>query len=325
MTDHAPTPLEPAQASLGGGRPLFLKREDVHELGAFKWRGSLPVITAYREPGRTQWSPRRRETTDRAAWAAPRLGLQARLERRAHTGRSRGRGTRSRYRLVGADLEQRMGEGRATPTSPASVFEDGDRGAIRRVRLDRGRDPRPGRRAGVGDRRARWERRAARRHRPARLRPRVRHASHRRRRQGSPRDGGILGGRRHRRERPQRDLRRRPRRPRRHPARRRCPRGGCEPDALVTSATGTGVGTNARRDPRRGRTGPHSPRSRSCRRRRRDSSIVNARNIDDALTGGPRGPGLPARHRPPQSGSVVVHERNRGDTKSPAIHPWQPR
>ena len=47
MTDAAPTPLEPAPPSLGGGRPLFLKREDVHELGAFKWRGALPVITAY--------------------------------------------------------------------------------------------------------------------------------------------------------------------------------------------------------------------------------------------------------------------------------------
>ena len=46
-----PTPLEPAPASLGGDRPLFLKREDVHELGAFKWRGALPVLIAYRDAG----------------------------------------------------------------------------------------------------------------------------------------------------------------------------------------------------------------------------------------------------------------------------------
>ena len=39
-----PTPLEEAPAELSEGRPLFLKREDVHELGAFKWRGALPAL-----------------------------------------------------------------------------------------------------------------------------------------------------------------------------------------------------------------------------------------------------------------------------------------
>lgn len=39
-----PTPLEPAPATLADGRELWLKREDEHELGAFKWRGALPVI-----------------------------------------------------------------------------------------------------------------------------------------------------------------------------------------------------------------------------------------------------------------------------------------
>ena len=38
------TPLE--EASLAG-RQLLLKREDVHELGAFKWRGALPVLERY--------------------------------------------------------------------------------------------------------------------------------------------------------------------------------------------------------------------------------------------------------------------------------------
>ena len=42
-----PTPLEEASAELSGGRPLFLKREDVHELGAFKWRGALPALRKY--------------------------------------------------------------------------------------------------------------------------------------------------------------------------------------------------------------------------------------------------------------------------------------
>jgi threonine dehydratase len=38
------TPLERAPARLAGGRDLWLKREDLHELGAFKWRGALPVV-----------------------------------------------------------------------------------------------------------------------------------------------------------------------------------------------------------------------------------------------------------------------------------------
>ena len=39
-----PTPLEEAPPSLAAGRRLLLKREDTHELGAFKWRGALPSL-----------------------------------------------------------------------------------------------------------------------------------------------------------------------------------------------------------------------------------------------------------------------------------------
>ena len=42
-----PTPLEEAPPELSGGGPLYLKREDVHELGAFKWRGALPSLEKY--------------------------------------------------------------------------------------------------------------------------------------------------------------------------------------------------------------------------------------------------------------------------------------
>jgi threonine dehydratase len=38
------TPLERAPSGLAGSRDLWLKREDLHELGAFKWRGALPVV-----------------------------------------------------------------------------------------------------------------------------------------------------------------------------------------------------------------------------------------------------------------------------------------
>jgi len=46
-----PTPLEAAPEPLRGGRELYFKREDVHELGAFKWRGALPTVRAYKENG----------------------------------------------------------------------------------------------------------------------------------------------------------------------------------------------------------------------------------------------------------------------------------
>ena len=38
------TPLERAPAALARGRELWLKREDGHEIGSFKWRGALPVV-----------------------------------------------------------------------------------------------------------------------------------------------------------------------------------------------------------------------------------------------------------------------------------------
>ena len=46
-----PTPLEEAPPALARGRRLLLKREDAHELGAFKWRGALPSLRRYRERG----------------------------------------------------------------------------------------------------------------------------------------------------------------------------------------------------------------------------------------------------------------------------------
>ena len=42
-----PTPLDPAPAPLAeyvGRDDVWLKREDDHELGVFKWRGALPVV-----------------------------------------------------------------------------------------------------------------------------------------------------------------------------------------------------------------------------------------------------------------------------------------
>ena len=73
-----PTPLEEASAELSEGRPLFLKREDVHELGAFKWRGALPSLEKYRSEGAdgvvTASTGNHGAAT---AWAAERTGMRA--------------------------------------------------------------------------------------------------------------------------------------------------------------------------------------------------------------------------------------------------------
>jgi threonine dehydratase len=73
-----PTPLEQAPAALADGAPLFLKREDLHELGAFKWRGALPALEAYRARGADGVVTASTGNHGAAsAWAARRLGMRA--------------------------------------------------------------------------------------------------------------------------------------------------------------------------------------------------------------------------------------------------------
>jgi len=73
-----PTPLERAPAAISGGRSVYFKREDRHELGAFKWRGALPTLEAFVRRGAagvvtaSTWNH-----GAATAWAARRLGLRA--------------------------------------------------------------------------------------------------------------------------------------------------------------------------------------------------------------------------------------------------------
>ena len=77
MTDP-PTPLEEAPRELSGGRPLFLKREDVHELGAFKWRGALPALEKFRAGGADAVVTASTGNHGAATtWAAERTGMRA--------------------------------------------------------------------------------------------------------------------------------------------------------------------------------------------------------------------------------------------------------
>jgi threonine dehydratase len=125
-----PTPLERAPSSLGDGRPLWLKREDVHELGAFKWRGALPVLTSYRADGAgavvTASTGNHGAAT---AWAADRLGLRAVVyapEGATQTKLALVEGLGAEVRLVGADLDEAKEEARQFAARDGlPFFEDG--------------------------------------------------------------------------------------------------------------------------------------------------------------------------------------------------------
>jgi threonine dehydratase len=125
-----PTPLEPAPTSLSGGRTLLLKREDVHELGAFKWRGALPVLTEYRAAGvRTVVTASTGNHGAAAAWAAERLGMRAIVcapegASEAKVGLIRGLG--ADMRIVGADFDVAKAEARRYAEAEGlPLFEDG--------------------------------------------------------------------------------------------------------------------------------------------------------------------------------------------------------
>lgn len=73
-----PTPLERAPDAFAPGHVLHLKREDAHELGAFKWRGALPTLEGYRSDGASVVVTASTGNHGSAtAWAARRLGLDA--------------------------------------------------------------------------------------------------------------------------------------------------------------------------------------------------------------------------------------------------------
>jgi threonine dehydratase len=69
------TPLEEAEL---GGRRVVLKREDQHELGAFKWRGAFPVLESWKRDGaETVVTASTGNHGAATAWAAERLALRA--------------------------------------------------------------------------------------------------------------------------------------------------------------------------------------------------------------------------------------------------------
>jgi threonine dehydratase len=124
------TRLEAAPAWLAPDRRLLLKREDEHELGAFKWRGALPVLEGYREQGAaTVVTASTGNHGAATAWAAERLGLGAvvyapEAATRAKVALVEELG--AEVRLTGADLDEAKDEGRSWAAEHrVPFFEDG--------------------------------------------------------------------------------------------------------------------------------------------------------------------------------------------------------
>ncbi len=125
-----PSPLERAPGGLCDGLALWLKREDGHELGAFKWRGALPTIAAYKERGAAAVVTASTGNHGAAvAWASGRLGLRAMVY--APAGASLAKlalidGFGAEVRLAGTDLDFAKDEGRRfAEEAHIPFFEDG--------------------------------------------------------------------------------------------------------------------------------------------------------------------------------------------------------
>ncbi len=131
MSDPTPTPLEPAPAGLApAGIELFLKREDVHELGAFKWRGALPTLERFQADGADAVVTASTGNHGAAtAWAAARLGLRAVVyapEGATRTKLERIEALGAELRTTGADLDEAKDEARRTAEAEGlPFFEDG--------------------------------------------------------------------------------------------------------------------------------------------------------------------------------------------------------
>jgi threonine dehydratase len=125
-----PTRLERSPADLAPGREVWLKREDQHELGAFKWRGALPAMLAFRDAGATAVvTASTGNHGAAAAWAAARLDMRAVVY--APEGSTRAKldliaRHGGEVRIFGTDFDQAKDEARrAAAASGMAFFADG--------------------------------------------------------------------------------------------------------------------------------------------------------------------------------------------------------
>jgi threonine dehydratase len=124
------TPLERAPATLSTGREVWLKREDHHKLGAFKWRGAVPALERFLGQGAAGVVTASTGNHGAAtAWAGHRLGIPVVVFAPENVSRAKlavieGHG--AEIRLVGRDLDEAKGEADAFAKKRGFVFfEDG--------------------------------------------------------------------------------------------------------------------------------------------------------------------------------------------------------
>jgi len=125
-----PSPLERAPEDVAHGLDVWWKREDGHELGAFKWRGALPTVAAYQERGATAVVTASTGNHGAAvAWASRRLGMRAMVY--APAGASLAKlalidSLGAEIRIAGTDLDFAKDEGkRFAEEASLPFFEDG--------------------------------------------------------------------------------------------------------------------------------------------------------------------------------------------------------
>jgi threonine dehydratase len=121
-----PTPLEEMELA---GRRLLLKREDTHELGAFKWRGALPTLKAYKRRGvETVITASTGNHGAATAWAAERLGMRVVVFASEGTSRTKLAQIEQlggEVRLVGADFDEAKEEAERFAADAGVLFVDG--------------------------------------------------------------------------------------------------------------------------------------------------------------------------------------------------------
>jgi threonine dehydratase len=124
------TTLEEAPEAIAGGRRLYLKREDLHVLGAFKWRGALPALERFRRNGAASVVTASTGNHGAAtAWAAQRLGLEALVYAPASASRTKLEhlaGLEATLELIDGDLDEAKEIARAHARDhDLPFFEDG--------------------------------------------------------------------------------------------------------------------------------------------------------------------------------------------------------
>jgi threonine dehydratase len=124
------TPLEEAPPELARGCRLLLKREDAHELGAFKWRGALPSLRRYRDRGAEAVVTASTGNHGAAtAWAAQRTGMRALVFAPEGASRAKVEAMRdlgAELHLVGTEFDEAKELGREFAAERSlPFFEDG--------------------------------------------------------------------------------------------------------------------------------------------------------------------------------------------------------